>query len=65
MHYLYTFFIYEIIQLNKYNFIGAGDIPKSRTSGKLRGVRLAAQVGYYKLIKGGSALDAVEEAGKF
>lgn len=43
---------------------GAGDIPKSRVSGKLRGVRLAAQVGYYKLLKTGSALDAVEEAGR-
>lgn len=44
---------------------GAGDIPKSRAPGKLRGCRIAAQLGYYKLLKTGSVLDAVEEAGDY
>lgn len=43
---------------------GAGDIPKSRVHGKLRGVRQAAQIGYYTLVTNGSALDAVEAAVK-
>lgn len=41
---------------------GAGDIPQSRINGKLNGVRLAAKLGYKKLIKTDSAMDAVEEA---
>lgn len=41
---------------------GAGDIPTSREPGKIRGVKLAARMGYMKLIETGSALDAVEEA---
>jgi L-asparaginase / beta-aspartyl-peptidase len=43
---------------------GAGDIPRSRVHGKLRGVRQAAQLGYYTLMHNGSALDAVEAAVK-
>ena len=43
---------------------GAGDIPKSRVHGKLRGVRQSAQIGYYTLMQTGSALDAVEAAVK-
>lgn len=43
---------------------GAGDIPKSRVPGKLRGVRQAAQIGYHTLIHNGTALDAVEAAVK-
>jgi len=43
---------------------GAGDIPKSRVHGKLRGVRQSAQIGYYILMQTGSALDAVEAAVK-
>lgn len=41
---------------------GAGDIPKSRVHGKLRGVRQSAQIGYYTLMETGSALNAVEAA---
>lgn len=41
---------------------GAGDIPKSRVPGKLRGCRLAAQLGYQKLMESISVLDAVEVA---
>lgn len=43
---------------------GAGDIPRSRIHGKLRGCKLAAQLGHYTLLKTGSVLDAVEEAVK-
>lgn len=41
---------------------GAGDIPKSRIHGKLRGVRQSAQIGYYTLMQTGNAMDAVEAA---
>lgn len=41
---------------------GAGDIPQNRVQGKLDGVRLAVRAGYDQLVKGGSALDAVEAA---
>lgn len=41
---------------------GAGDIPDSRDSGKHKGTKLAARLGYDKLLAGGSVLDAVEEA---
>lgn len=41
---------------------GAGDIPDSRDEGKHRGTKLAVRLGYNKLINGGSAIDAVEEA---
>lgn len=41
---------------------GAGDIPKSRVSGKLRGVRQSAEIGYNILMQSGSAIDAVEAA---
>jgi beta-aspartyl-peptidase (threonine type) len=41
---------------------GAGDIPDSRDEGKHRGTKLAVRLGYNKLLAGGSALDAVEEA---
>jgi L-asparaginase / beta-aspartyl-peptidase len=41
---------------------GAGDIPRSRIHGKLRGVRQAAQIGYYILMQTGCAMDAVEAA---
>ena len=41
---------------------GAGDIPKSRVPGKLKGCRLAAQLGYQKLMESLSVLDAVEVA---
>lgn len=43
---------------------GAGDIPKSRVHGKLRGVRQSAQIGFYVLTQTGNALDAVEAAVK-
>lgn len=43
---------------------GAGDIPDSRDAGKLIGCKLAARVGYEKLISTGSVLTAVEEAVK-
>lgn len=43
---------------------GAGDIPQSRVSGKLRGVRQSAQIGYYILMQTGCAMDAVEAAVK-
>lgn len=43
---------------------GAGDIPKSRVHGKLRGVCQSAQIGYYTLLQTGSAMDAVETAVK-
>lgn len=43
---------------------GAGDIPKSRVHGKLRGVRQSAQIGYYTMMQEGSAMDAVEAAVK-
>ncbi|KAL7028146.1 hypothetical protein ACKWTF_005737 [Chironomus riparius] len=43
---------------------GAGDIPKSRVQGKLRGVRQAAQIGHYVLNQTLSVLDAVEAAVK-
>lgn len=42
--------------------LGAGDIPNSRVPGKLRGVRLAAQLGYMKLKETGNVMDAAEEA---
>lgn len=41
---------------------GAGDIPDSRDNGKHRGTKLAVRLGYNKMLAGGSALDAVEEA---
>lgn len=41
---------------------GAGDIPDSRDYGKQQGTKLAARLGYDKLMAGGSVLDAVEEA---
>lgn len=41
---------------------GAGDIPDSRDNGKHDGTKLAARLGYDKLMAGGSVLDAVEEA---
>lgn len=41
-----------------------GDIPQSRVQGKLRGVRQAAQIGYYVLMQNGSPMDAVEAAVK-
>lgn len=41
---------------------GAGDIPDSRDHGKHQGTKLAARLGYNKLLASGSALDAVEEA---
>lgn len=41
---------------------GAGDIPDSRDNGKHQGTKLAARLGYDKLMSGGSVLDAVEEA---
>lgn len=41
---------------------GAGDIPDSRDNGKHRGTKLAVRLGYGKLLTGGSAIDAVEEA---
>lgn len=43
---------------------GAGDIPKSRVQGKLRGVRQAASIGFYYLGQTGSALEAVIAAVK-
>lgn len=43
---------------------GAGDIPRSRVHGKLRGVRQSVQIGHYTLLQSGSALDAVEAAVK-
>lgn len=41
---------------------GAGDSPDSRDTGKHQGTKLAARLGYDKLLAGGSVLDAVEEA---
>jgi beta-aspartyl-peptidase (threonine type) len=41
---------------------GAGDIPQSRVQGKLRGVRQAAQIGYYHLINNLNVMEAVEAA---
>lgn len=42
---------------------GAGDIPNSRDLGKTQGCRLAARLGYAKLLlEGGTVVDAVEEA---
>lgn len=41
---------------------GAGDIPDSRDDGKKQGTKLAARLGYKKLLSGGSVIDAVEEA---
>ena len=41
---------------------GAGDIPQSRISGKLDGVRVAAKLGYKMLKSTDNAMDAVEEA---
>lgn len=41
---------------------GAGDIPESRFQAKLNGVKLAARLGYAKLINSESVVDAVEEA---
>uniref|UniRef100_A0A182NSW1 Isoaspartyl peptidase/L-asparaginase n=1 Tax=Anopheles dirus TaxID=7168 RepID=A0A182NSW1_9DIPT len=41
---------------------GAGTISEDRIPGKLRGVTLAAQVGYQTLARNGSVLEAVEQA---
>ena len=41
---------------------GAGDIPVERYEGKLRGVKLAARLGYKELTKYGSVIRAVEAA---
>ncbi|XP_028178034.1 probable isoaspartyl peptidase/L-asparaginase GA20639 [Ostrinia furnacalis] len=41
---------------------GAGDIPDSRVTGKLTGTKAAVIAGHDVLLKGGSALDAVEAA---
>ncbi|KAG4074355.1 hypothetical protein HA402_008764 [Bradysia odoriphaga] len=41
---------------------GAGDIPDSRDNGKHRGTKLAVRLGYKKMLAGGNAIDAVEEA---
>lgn len=41
---------------------GAGDIPDSRVPGKLSGTKAAVVAGHDVLLKGGSALDAVEAA---
>ncbi|XP_037052342.1 probable isoaspartyl peptidase/L-asparaginase GA20639 [Bradysia coprophila] len=41
---------------------GAGDIPDSRDHEKHQGTKLAARLGYDRLMAGGSVLDAVEEA---
>ncbi|XP_049699461.2 probable isoaspartyl peptidase/L-asparaginase GA20639 isoform X1 [Helicoverpa armigera] len=41
---------------------GAGDIPQSRVKGKLDGMKVAVTAGHECLMKGGSALDAVEAA---
>jgi len=41
---------------------GAGDIPDSRDNGKHQGTKLAVKLGYNKMLAGGSAIDAVEEA---
>ncbi|XP_044253305.1 isoaspartyl peptidase/L-asparaginase isoform X2 [Tribolium madens] len=43
---------------------GAGDIPDSRVSLKIAGVKKAASLGYKILKNGGSVVDAVEEAVK-
>ncbi|RZC32973.1 Asparaginase 2 domain containing protein [Asbolus verrucosus] len=43
---------------------GAGDIPDSRVPLKLNGVKKAASIGYRVLKRGGSVVDAVEEAVK-
>lgn len=41
---------------------GAGDIPEDRVPAKIKGVKLAATLGYRSLESGGSILDAVEAA---
>lgn len=41
---------------------GAGDIAVSRIPGKFSGVKLAVKEGYEVLLKGGTAIDAVEAA---
>uniref|UniRef100_A0A182IJZ8 Isoaspartyl peptidase/L-asparaginase n=1 Tax=Anopheles atroparvus TaxID=41427 RepID=A0A182IJZ8_ANOAO len=41
---------------------GAGVVSEDRTPGKLRGVTLAARVGYQVLMANGTALEAVEQA---
>lgn len=41
---------------------GAGDSPDSRDDGAKQGTKLAARLGYDKLLSGGSVIDAVEEA---
>ncbi len=41
---------------------GAGDIADCRDDGKHQGTKLAARLGYDKLLASGSVLDAVEEA---
>ncbi|RVE44097.1 hypothetical protein evm_011263 [Chilo suppressalis] len=41
---------------------GAGDIPESRVQGKLIGTKAAVIIGHETLLKGGSALAAVEAA---
>lgn len=44
---------------------GAGDIPNSRVSLKIAGVKESAKIGYRILKNGGSALDAVEAAVRY
>ena len=41
---------------------GAGKIPHSRDLGKHNGTKVAARLGYDKLMATGSVIDAVEEA---
>lgn len=41
---------------------GAGNVPDSRTAGKLSGNRKSVEAGYKVLKEGGTALDAVEAA---
>ncbi|CAD0199419.1 unnamed protein product [Chrysodeixis includens] len=41
---------------------GAGDIPNSRLKGKIDGIKVAVTAGHECLMRGGSALDAVEAA---
>ncbi|XP_077289327.1 putative isoaspartyl peptidase/L-asparaginase GA20639 isoform X1 [Arctopsyche grandis] len=41
---------------------GAGDIPENRVPAKIKGVKLAASLGYKCLNSGGSILDAIEVA---
>ncbi|CRK91256.1 CLUMA_CG004936, isoform A [Clunio marinus] len=53
-----------VIAIDKNVHGGAGDIPMSRVHGKLRGVKQAAQLGFYVLNQTGSAMDAVEAAVK-